>query len=388
MFVATDLHGHTFYSDGRATPEEYVEFRRQLGMKAIVIADHDVLAGVRAGAAAASRAGMQLLPALEVTSHLHYGASDEVTYVYGTTTGYAFTAKNSTDEYVRAAEKMTFNLPAHFLWSSLYPGEQLPSDPARLKQLSATVTVSYFKAGASFGTATVATTIWSGTQAYDLKSATESFSVDGGAESMHFSLAIHDGGASPPVSKTLADGAFLAQPVIGGALPNKTALFDSNGAAMRSRVLEGGNPVAGASLAVAYTDWRAATLIDSTSIDQNIGTETSYSRFGPIAIPVNGNLEYDITYKLTVDGQTQDAQPLSADSASKLLPAGRTAYEASVSVPGSAKNVSIAFHIKAYLKADYTSHPNMTEKKYADGQRVLVREHDDASTSSFSTASN
>ena len=77
MFVATDLHGHTFHSDGRATPDEYVEFRRALGMKAIAIADHDVLSGVRAGAIAAERAGMLFIPALEVTSHLAYGQSGE-----------------------------------------------------------------------------------------------------------------------------------------------------------------------------------------------------------------------------------------------------------------------------------------------------------------------
>ncbi len=77
MFVSTDLHGHTYYSDGRATPEEYVEFRRNLGMKAIAIADHDVLAAVRQGAAAADRAGMLFIPALEVTAHLHYGQSGE-----------------------------------------------------------------------------------------------------------------------------------------------------------------------------------------------------------------------------------------------------------------------------------------------------------------------
>jgi histidinol phosphatase-like PHP family hydrolase len=77
MFVATDLHGHTLHSDGRATPEEYVEFRRALGMKAISIADHDVLSAVRAGAAAADRAGMLFIPALEVTAHLHYGQSGE-----------------------------------------------------------------------------------------------------------------------------------------------------------------------------------------------------------------------------------------------------------------------------------------------------------------------
>lgn len=77
MFVPTDLHGHTLYSDGRATPSEYVEFRRLLGMKAIAIADHDVLTGVRAGAIEAERAGMLFIPALEVTSHIHYGQSAE-----------------------------------------------------------------------------------------------------------------------------------------------------------------------------------------------------------------------------------------------------------------------------------------------------------------------
>lgn len=76
MFVSTDLHGHTFFSDGRASPEEYVEFRRQLGMKAVAIADHDVLAGVRRGAASAARAQMLFIPALEVTSFLHHGKSE------------------------------------------------------------------------------------------------------------------------------------------------------------------------------------------------------------------------------------------------------------------------------------------------------------------------
>jgi hypothetical protein len=77
MFVSTDLHGHTLFSDGRATPEEYVEFRRSLGMKAIAIADHDVLAAVRAGAIAAERAQMLFIPALEVTAHINYGESGE-----------------------------------------------------------------------------------------------------------------------------------------------------------------------------------------------------------------------------------------------------------------------------------------------------------------------
>ena len=73
MYVATDLHGHTSFSDGRATPEAYVDFRRELGMRVVAIADHDVFAGVRRGAAAAALAGMVLVPAAEVTSFLHFG---------------------------------------------------------------------------------------------------------------------------------------------------------------------------------------------------------------------------------------------------------------------------------------------------------------------------
>src|SRR5688572_10736690 len=73
VYVATDLHGHTLFSDGRATPEEYVDFRRSLGMRAIAIADHDVLRAVPRGAAAAAAAGMVFVPAVEVTAFIHFG---------------------------------------------------------------------------------------------------------------------------------------------------------------------------------------------------------------------------------------------------------------------------------------------------------------------------
>ena len=56
MFVATDLHGHTHLSDGRATPEEYGEVRRALGMKAIAIAEE------RLGATGATRLGAPPFP--------------------------------------------------------------------------------------------------------------------------------------------------------------------------------------------------------------------------------------------------------------------------------------------------------------------------------------
>ncbi|HRI65484.1 MAG TPA: PHP domain-containing protein [Polyangium sp.] len=74
--ITADLHGHTRYSDGRATPEEYVEYRRSIGMRLCAVADHDVLTAVPSAALAAQKAGMWFLPAVEVTSFLHFGTPE------------------------------------------------------------------------------------------------------------------------------------------------------------------------------------------------------------------------------------------------------------------------------------------------------------------------
>src|SRR5688572_26832929 len=62
-----------------------------------------------------------------------------------TPSGYGFAAKNSTDEYVRPLEKMSFVLPAQFLWAHLHPGESVPQNIERLKKLTAKITVTYVK---------------------------------------------------------------------------------------------------------------------------------------------------------------------------------------------------------------------------------------------------
>ena len=73
--VATDLHGHTRFSDGRAEPEDYVAFRAGLGMQVIAVSDHDSFAGVPRAAAAAKELGVTLVPAMEVTSFIHFGTA-------------------------------------------------------------------------------------------------------------------------------------------------------------------------------------------------------------------------------------------------------------------------------------------------------------------------
>ena len=76
MYIATDLHGHTLFSDGRATPEEFIEFRREQGMRVVSVSDHDVLSGVRRAAVAAERARLLLIPAVELTSFVGFGTAE------------------------------------------------------------------------------------------------------------------------------------------------------------------------------------------------------------------------------------------------------------------------------------------------------------------------
>jgi predicted metal-dependent phosphoesterase TrpH len=74
--IATDLHGHTFFSDATASPEEYVAARAACGLQLIAISDHDLGAGIRRGARAAAAAGLRLLPAMETTAFVGFGTSD------------------------------------------------------------------------------------------------------------------------------------------------------------------------------------------------------------------------------------------------------------------------------------------------------------------------
>jgi hypothetical protein len=299
----------------------------------------------------------------------------ELAWDYTAVLGYSFSAKNSVDEYVRSGEKMTFALPTYFLWSHLYPDQQIPADLARVKKITAKVTVSFVKDGAVFASSTVATNgTFKGTQTYDLASQTGSFVVNKKATSLRFDIVISD--AADKTKQVSITAAQLTEiPVIGASLPNKTALFDSSNGAMRQRILEGGSPVAGANLALGYTDWRAATLIDSSSVDRTIGNATAYGRFGSFQMPILGELEYEITYAVAIDGVWQAEQPLTANAKSRLLSAsGRTAYEGLVAVPAGAKKVETYFHVKAFLVVNYDKFTNVGWRKYGGGERLLVRE--------------
>ena len=65
--MAVDLHLHSTYSDGTATPEEIVEMAVHHGLSAIALTDHDTLAGIPRGAAAARSAGLRFIGGTELS---------------------------------------------------------------------------------------------------------------------------------------------------------------------------------------------------------------------------------------------------------------------------------------------------------------------------------
>ncbi len=62
-----DLHMHTLYSDGRASPQELVEYAASIGMQTIAITDHDNARGSRQARPLAEQHGLTLIPAIEMT---------------------------------------------------------------------------------------------------------------------------------------------------------------------------------------------------------------------------------------------------------------------------------------------------------------------------------
>jgi len=63
-----DLHVHTTYSDGSFSPEEVVSHAEECGLKAIGIADHDEVAGVTEAIWIGHSRGIEIVPAVELTS--------------------------------------------------------------------------------------------------------------------------------------------------------------------------------------------------------------------------------------------------------------------------------------------------------------------------------
>ncbi len=62
-----DLHSHSLASDGTLSPDRLVRAALSAGVDVLALTDHDTVDGIGEAAASASRAGLQLVPGVEIS---------------------------------------------------------------------------------------------------------------------------------------------------------------------------------------------------------------------------------------------------------------------------------------------------------------------------------
>jgi len=65
-----DLHLHTNFSDGTYTPEELAGHAQRCGFRAVALTDHDTVDGCARMAASCESAGLEFIPAAELTTEM------------------------------------------------------------------------------------------------------------------------------------------------------------------------------------------------------------------------------------------------------------------------------------------------------------------------------
>ena len=69
-----DLHTHSTFSDGTLTPTELVDLAETGGLTAVALTDHDTVAGIEEGRAAAKDRSVEFVPGVELSAEIDRGA--------------------------------------------------------------------------------------------------------------------------------------------------------------------------------------------------------------------------------------------------------------------------------------------------------------------------
>jgi 3',5'-nucleoside bisphosphate phosphatase len=72
--VDVDLHTHSNCSDGSLTPAELVERAAAAGIRMLALTDHDTISGLEEAQHAADRAGLKLVPGVEISASWRFQA--------------------------------------------------------------------------------------------------------------------------------------------------------------------------------------------------------------------------------------------------------------------------------------------------------------------------
>jgi hypothetical protein len=277
-------------------------------------------------------------------------------------------SSSTTDEFLRVGQKLTFDIPALTLWDWVHPGGPTPTFE-QVQAVKATITMTALDKGKPFSEFSAETVSWKGADLFLLRAVTTTAIIPAKTDEIRFSMTIVDTTDNSMV--VLDQDQFVPQPAFGGELPTKTMLFDT-ALALRERIIEGDDPVAGSSILFGYSDWRADTLVDASSIDRQIGTQLTNGRFGQVTVPVFGTIEHDVGLAIYFDDglEWRPELPLPMNKNSRLLGPGRTSFEANVDIPEKASRLALYVHVRTYLVANYPAGGVVT-KWYADGEKIL-----------------
>lgn len=75
-----DLHTHTTYSDGSASPEELIGAAHLIGARAVAITDHDTVGSFASARAASERLGIEFVAGIEISAEFSSGTMHVLGY--------------------------------------------------------------------------------------------------------------------------------------------------------------------------------------------------------------------------------------------------------------------------------------------------------------------
>jgi hypothetical protein len=285
----------------------------------------------------------------------------------------------TTDEFIRVGEKLKVDFRAVDFWWLAHPnGGDGYDDINRLKKLNVQVTAHFYQNGSLKSSSAVGIASWSNaSSSWELVGTTQEFTVPASTDLVRFSYVVTDADDSSVNVQFTQDQADRL--VVFGARPEKHVVFDNDFSDLRERVIEDGGLPRGRDILVGYTDHRANTVADTSGINTEIGKQKNYGRFGADIIPIHGMIEHEVTMGVQFNDVWGQEAPMVQRLDSAMVPRSqpwnrRFSFERRVAIPANANQVGMYFHVKTYLKVDYSRYPNAVEKFYADGERILVRD--------------
>lgn len=285
--------------------------------------------------------------------------------------GFSFGYQSSTggDEFVRTGERLVAELSFDELTYTFDNADRTNLTPANVK---ATARITWLDAaGAPKGTANVPVKWGTGTTAR--VGTTASFVVPKATAAFSLDFFVEGGGKTFLLSERVQVPHTF--PIFGFELPSKLALFDNGPTGPRTRIVEGGNLVAGSNARVSMLDWRADAIVDRSRLDVRYGRRMAGGRFGSVVVDAVAPIEYEIGVAYTADGTNWSGSDLLSTANARVLQTQndprRVAFEGSIALPRTSRELRMAFHVRAFLVVpNYGS--DVFDTRYAPGSRVLL----------------